>query len=348
MTSAPPRAAGARAPSCGDARRLPGRHRPGRLRRRRLELRRPRPPRRAAARSASSTTPARPSRSTRPPRASSPPTGRAPRSCSRSASRRSRVGDRDTYRNWVGAGRGPARLDRRDRRALRAEPGEDRRAEARPHRAGVRRARQGPRQARGDRARRRPRRLRAEQGLAEDRVGGDARRDAQARHAAGQGRGGQGAAEVDRHGDRRAGPAHQGRRARRRQRRADADLGRRQARHPALRRRLGDGRGAAPARPGNGFEGKHEDYSFTEVGLEGLRQVGDTDWLLTLAQKQDTKEELNAFGAWKDNPVFKKLPVVKAGRVHEIGGDNWTWGGPLSASRLATKIADVLAAPESS
>lgn len=98
----------------------------------------------------------------------------------------------------------------------------------------------------------------------------------------------------------------------------------------------------------NGFKGKHVDYSFTEVGLEGLRQVGDTDWLLTLAQKKDTKEELNAFGAWKDNPVFEKLPVVKAGRVHEIGGDNWTWGGPLSASRLAEKIADVLTAREGS
>ena len=98
----------------------------------------------------------------------------------------------------------------------------------------------------------------------------------------------------------------------------------------------------------NGFEGKHEDYSFTEVGLEGLRQVGDTDWLLTLAQPDDTKEELNAFGAWKDNPVFKQLAVVKAGRVHEIGGDNWTWGGPLSAARLAEKIADALTAPGSS
>jgi iron complex transport system substrate-binding protein len=98
----------------------------------------------------------------------------------------------------------------------------------------------------------------------------------------------------------------------------------------------------------NGFEGKHEDYSFTEVGLEGLRQVGGTDWLLTLAQKDDTKEELNAFGAWKDNPVYTKLAVVKAGRVHEIGGDNWTWGGPLSASRLAERIAGVIAAPESS
>jgi ABC-type Fe3+-hydroxamate transport system substrate-binding protein len=98
----------------------------------------------------------------------------------------------------------------------------------------------------------------------------------------------------------------------------------------------------------NGFKGKHEDYSFTEVGLEGLRQVGRTDWLLTLAQKKDTKEELDAFGAWKDNPVYKELPVVKAGRVHEIGGDNWTWGGPLSAVRLAEKIADTLTAPGAS
>jgi ABC-type Fe3+-hydroxamate transport system substrate-binding protein len=98
----------------------------------------------------------------------------------------------------------------------------------------------------------------------------------------------------------------------------------------------------------NGFKGKHEDYSFTEVGLEGLRQVGDTDWLLTLAQKKDSKEELNAFGAWKDNPVYQKLAVVKAGRVHEIGGDNWTWGGPQSAIRLAERIADTLTAPERS
>lgn len=98
----------------------------------------------------------------------------------------------------------------------------------------------------------------------------------------------------------------------------------------------------------NGFEGKHEDYSFTSVGLEGLRQIGNTDWLLTLAQAQETKEEVNGFAAWKDNPVFTKLPVVQAGRVHEIGADNWTWGGPLNASRLATKIADVLTAPESS
>jgi iron complex transport system substrate-binding protein len=97
----------------------------------------------------------------------------------------------------------------------------------------------------------------------------------------------------------------------------------------------------------NGFEGKHEDYSFTEVGLEGLRQVGDTDWLLVLAQSDDREDELNAFAAWKDNPAYRGLPVVQGGRVQAIGGDNWTWGGPLSMARLAEKLADTLTAPQS-
>jgi ABC-type Fe3+-hydroxamate transport system substrate-binding protein len=96
----------------------------------------------------------------------------------------------------------------------------------------------------------------------------------------------------------------------------------------------------------NGYDGKQVDYSNTTVGLEGLRQIGDTDWLLTLAQKNDRKDELDAFGAWRDNPVFKGLAVVKADRVHEIGGDNWTWGGPLSMARIAEEVADVLTADE--
>ena len=53
----------------------------------------------------------------------------------------------------------------------------------------------------------------------------------------------------------------------------------------------------------NGFKGKHVDYSFTTVGLEGLRQIGDADWLLMLAQPNTRDDELDAFGAWKDNPV---------------------------------------------
>ena len=94
----------------------------------------------------------------------------------------------------------------------------------------------------------------------------------------------------------------------------------------------------------NGFKGKHVDYSFTTVGLEGLRQIGDADWLLTLAQPNTRDDELDAFGAWKDNPVYRGLAVVKNDRVKPIGGDNWTWGGPLSMTRLAEKIADTLTA----
>ena len=93
------------------------------------------------------------------------------------------VGDRDTYRNWVGAG--PDLPSSVAAIGARYEPSLEQIAALKPgpHRAGERRAREGPRQARGDRARRRTGRLRAQQGVAEDRVGGDDRRDAQARHA---------------------------------------------------------------------------------------------------------------------------------------------------------------------
>jgi ferric hydroxamate transport system substrate-binding protein len=98
----------------------------------------------------------------------------------------------------------------------------------------------------------------------------------------------------------------------------------------------------------NGSDAKHVDYSNTTVGLEGLRQVGDVDWLLYLGQPNDGKDELNAFRAWKDNPVYKQLAVVKAGHVQGIGGDNWPWGGPESMSLIAEKIADAVTASKSS
>lgn len=88
----------------------------------------------------------------------------------------------------------------------------------------------------------------------------------------------------------------------------------------------------------NGFASKPKEYSFTQVGLEGLRQIGDADWLLVMALAKD-----NPFtGAWKDNPAYKALPVVERGRVRQIGGNTWTWGGPLSAELVAKRIADAL------
>ena len=174
--------------------------RAGRLRRRRRRLRRHASRGDAAARSASSTTPARRSRSTHPPSASSPPTGRAPRSSLALGVAPVAVGDRDTYRNWVGAGEDlPASTAAI---GARYEPSLEKIAALKPDLI----VQESGELAKGrDKLEaiapdRRARRLRAQQGLAEDRMGGDARRDAQARDAARQGRGGQGAAEVGRHG----------------------------------------------------------------------------------------------------------------------------------------------------
>lgn len=88
----------------------------------------------------------------------------------------------------------------------------------------------------------------------------------------------------------------------------------------------------------NGFDGEHKHYSITEVGLEGLQQIGDADWLLTMTQPNDDPFT----GAWKDNPAYRSLPVVERGRVREIGGDTWTWGGTLSAELAAKRIADAV------
>lgn len=89
----------------------------------------------------------------------------------------------------------------------------------------------------------------------------------------------------------------------------------------------------------NAFDGGRQDWGITEVGLEGMRQVGDADWLLTMALPDDDPFT----GAWADNPAWQRLPVVDDDRVRAIGADTWTWGGPLSAALAAERFADALA-----
>ena len=84
----------------------------------------------------------------------------------------------------------------------------------------------------------------------------------------------------------------------------------------------------------NAFDGKRQQWGITPSGLEGLRRVGDADWMLTLALADDDpfKE------TWSKNPAYQRLPVVERGHVVPIGGDTWTWGGPLSAELAAKRI----------
>lgn len=88
----------------------------------------------------------------------------------------------------------------------------------------------------------------------------------------------------------------------------------------------------------NGFDGERQEYSITEMGLEGLRQIEDADWLLTATQSDDDPFT----EAWAENPAYRALDVVERDRVVPLGGDTWTWGGALSAGLVAERIADAL------
>jgi iron complex transport system substrate-binding protein len=85
----------------------------------------------------------------------------------------------------------------------------------------------------------------------------------------------------------------------------------------------------------NAFEGEPKLWGITPAGLEGLRRVGDADWLLTLALADDDPFR----ETWGRNPAYQRLPVVERDHVVPIGGDTWTWGGPLSAELAAKRIA---------
>lgn len=85
----------------------------------------------------------------------------------------------------------------------------------------------------------------------------------------------------------------------------------------------------------NAYDGEMQDWGITEVGLEGMRKVGEADWLLTMALANDDPFK----GAWADNPAWQRLPVVEQGHVRDVGADTWTWGGPLSAALAAERFA---------
>jgi ABC-type Fe3+-hydroxamate transport system substrate-binding protein len=88
----------------------------------------------------------------------------------------------------------------------------------------------------------------------------------------------------------------------------------------------------------NAFDGKRQEWGITAAGLEGMRQIGDADWLLTMAVPEDDPFR----GAWGSNPAFRRLPVLERGHLRHIGGDTWTWGGPLSAALAARRFADAV------
>ncbi|MGN7457748.1 ABC transporter substrate-binding protein [Paenibacillus pasadenensis] len=82
---------------------------------------------------------------------------------------------------------------------------------------------------------------------------------------------------------------------------------------------------------------KFEKYGFTDATFESLPAVSSSNFIY-IVQDND-----NVFGeSAKDNKVWNSLDFVKENRTYGIGGDTWTFGGPLSSKALVDRVVDAI------
>lgn len=82
---------------------------------------------------------------------------------------------------------------------------------------------------------------------------------------------------------------------------------------------------------------KFEKYGFTDSTFESLPAVTDSNFIYIV------QEEDNVFGdSVKDNKVWNGLNFVKENRTYGIGGDTWTFGGPLSSKVLVDRVVEAI------
>ncbi|WP_053376545.1 ABC transporter substrate-binding protein [Paenibacillus sp. FJAT-27812] len=82
---------------------------------------------------------------------------------------------------------------------------------------------------------------------------------------------------------------------------------------------------------------KFEKYGFTDATFESLPAVSNSNFIYIV------QEEDNVFGdPVKDNKVWNGLNFVKENRTYGIGGDTWTFGGPLSSKVLVDRVVDAI------
>ena len=91
----------------------------------------------------------------------------------------------------------------------------------------------------------------------------------------------------------------------------------------------------------NGWNVEYEQYGFSDAGLEALTTVDDVSFFY-IAQENDNIFET----IYRDNPVWNNLQFVEKDRVYPLGGDTWTFGGPISAKVLADKVVEAVAGTE--
>ncbi|EML9734272.1 TPA: iron-siderophore ABC transporter substrate-binding protein [Bacillus cereus] len=90
----------------------------------------------------------------------------------------------------------------------------------------------------------------------------------------------------------------------------------------------------------NTFEaGKSEPDGFKQTTVESLQSVQDSNFIYIVA------DEDNIFDTQlKGNPAWEELKFKKENKMYKLKGDTWIFGGPESATSLATQVADVMTA----
>lgn len=86
----------------------------------------------------------------------------------------------------------------------------------------------------------------------------------------------------------------------------------------------------------NGWDGGFQQYGFSEVSIEKLKDLGDVHFFYVVGT-DDKVLELEQVSA-----VWKSLPFVKANHAYPLGGDTWLFGGPLSAELVAEIVVNSL------
>ena len=88
----------------------------------------------------------------------------------------------------------------------------------------------------------------------------------------------------------------------------------------------------------NAWPGEYAQYGFDTVEAEGLAPVEDAGAFFYVVQETD-----DVFAnQLAENPIWQNLDFVQDGRTYALGGDTWLFGGPLSAQRVAQKVAGLL------
>lgn len=82
----------------------------------------------------------------------------------------------------------------------------------------------------------------------------------------------------------------------------------------------------------NAWQTEFAQYGFTEVGTEALTELGDVHYFYVM----QNDDGLNTSGSFQK--LWESLPFVQSGKAHNIGGDTWLFGGPLSAGVLVDRV----------